>query len=89
MKTVILSEYLFLHFNRGEWDREACFRSWGSSTEVFSWDSLCDMELDLPPVEIQQKYVDIYNAMIANQQLKYFDICIRQKKFLNILTELT
>ncbi len=68
MKTVILSEYLFLHFNRGEWDREACFRSWGSSTEVFSWDSLCDMELDLPPVEIQQKYVDIYNAMIANQQ---------------------
>lgn len=68
MKTVILSEYLFLHFNRGEWDREACFRSWGSSTEVFSWDSLCDMELDLPSVEIQKKYVDIYNAMVKNQQ---------------------
>lgn len=36
MQTIVLPEYLFLHFNRGEWDREACFRSWGSSTEVFS-----------------------------------------------------
>ena len=59
---------MFLHFNRSEWDREACFRSWGSSTEVFSWDALCEMEVDLPPIGIQQKYVDIYNALCANQQ---------------------
>ena len=65
---MVLPEYLFLHFNRSEWDREACFRSWGSSTEVFSWDALCDMALELPPLSIQQKYVDIYNAMVANQQ---------------------
>lgn len=67
-KTTLTAEYLFLHFNRSEWDREACFRSWGSSTEVFSWSALCDMEIDLPPLDIQQKYVDVYNAMIANQQ---------------------
>lgn len=24
----VLAKYLFLHFNRSEWDREACFRSW-------------------------------------------------------------
>lgn len=65
---VILPDYLFLHFNRSEWDREACYRSWGSSTEVFSWDALCDMQLDLPSLDIQQKYVDVYNAMLANQQ---------------------
>ena len=65
---MVLPEYLFLHFNRSEWDREACFRSWGSSTEVFSWDALCDMALELSPLSIQQKYVDIYNAMVANQQ---------------------
>ena len=65
---VVLADYLFLHFKRDEWDREACFQSWGSSTEVFSWETLCDMEVDLPPLPIQQKYVDIYNAMIANQQ---------------------
>lgn len=68
MKSVVLADYLFLHFKRDEWDREACFQSWGSSTEVFSWDTLCDMEVDLPPLPIQQKYVNVYNAMIANQQ---------------------
>lgn len=64
----VLSEYLFLHFNRQEWDREACYRSWGSSTEVFSWDALCEMELVLPPLPVQQKYVAVYRAMCANQQ---------------------
>ena len=64
----VLAKYLFLHFNRSEWDREACFRSWGSSTEVFSWDALCEMEVDLPPIDIQRKYVAVYNAMLANQQ---------------------
>lgn len=64
----LLPEYLFMHFNRSEWDREACFHSWGSSTEVFSWDALCEMEIYLPPIDIQQKYVNVYNAMIENQQ---------------------
>lgn len=67
-RTEVLPEYLFLHFNRSEWDREACYRSWGSSTEVFSWDALCEMEIYLPSINIQQKYVDIYNAMLANQR---------------------
>ena len=68
MKLIVLSDYLFLHFNRSEWDREACFQSWGSSTEVFSWSTFCDMCLDLPSIGIQQKYVDIYNAMVENQK---------------------
>lgn len=68
MKHIVLPQYLFLHFNREEWDREACYRSWGSSTEVFSWNSLCEMELSLPSIETQQKYVDIYNAMVENQK---------------------
>lgn len=68
MKDIVLADYLFLHFKRDEWDREACFQSWGSSTEVFSWETLCDMDVDLPPLPIQQKYVDVYNAMLANQK---------------------
>lgn len=68
MTDIVLPEYLFLHFNRSEWDREACYRSWGSSTEVFSWNALCEMELILPSLSIQQKYVAIYKAMVANQQ---------------------
>ena len=68
MRDKVLSEYLFFHFNRAEWDREACYRSWGSSTEVFTWEALCEMELDLPSITVQQKYVDIYNSMLANQR---------------------
>ena len=68
MEDVVLADYLFLHFKRDEWDREACFQSWGSSTEVFSFETLCDMELNLPPLIVQQKYVNVYNTMLANQQ---------------------
>ena len=68
MRDKVLSEYLFLHFNRAEWDREACYRSWGSSTEVFTWEALCEMEVLLPSIRVQQKYVNIYNAMLENQR---------------------
>lgn len=67
-KDVVLPDYLFMHFKRDEWDREACYQSWGSSTEVFSWQALCDMEIYLPSIEIQQKYVNVYNAMLENQK---------------------
>lgn len=68
IQEIVLSDYLFLNFKRDEWDREACYQSWGTSTEVFSWDSFCDMEIALPPISIQQKYVDVYNAMLENQK---------------------
>lgn len=63
-----LPEYLYIYFNRKEWDRNACFCSWGSSTEVFSWIALCSMDIELPSIEVQQKYVDIYQGMVANQK---------------------
>ena len=62
------SEYLFMYFNRPEFDRYSRFNSWGSARETFSWDDMCDIENDLPPLPIQRKYVDVYNAMVANQQ---------------------
>jgi type I restriction enzyme S subunit len=63
---IVIPTYLFLHFNRKEWDREACFCSWGSSTELFSWNAICDMKLTLPSIEQQRKYVDIYLALQSN-----------------------
>ncbi len=60
--------YLFMFYNRPEFDRYSRFNSWGSAREVFSWDDMCDIEIDLPPLSVQQKYVDIYKAMVANQQ---------------------
>lgn len=68
MYSVVLPDYLFLHFKRDEWDREACYQSWGTSTEVFTWLALCDMSIDLPDIDIQKKYVAIYNSLLANQK---------------------
>jgi len=65
---VILSDYLFMYFNRPEFDRYARFNSWGSARETFSWEDLCDIDIELPSIEIQRKYVDIYNAILANQR---------------------
>ncbi len=65
----VIPSYLYMHFNRLEWDREATYKSWGSSTEVFSWEALCSMEYEFPEIKIQQKYVDTYKAMLVNQRL--------------------
>lgn len=62
------SDYLFMYFNRSEFDRYARFNSWGSARETFDWDAMCDIDIELPDITTQKKYVDIYKAMIANQQ---------------------
>jgi len=61
-------DYLFMFFNRPEFDRYARFNSWGSARETFDWSEMCDIEIELPPIDIQQKYIDIYNAMVSNQE---------------------
>ena len=65
---LLLSDYLFMYFNRPEFDRYARFNSWGSARETFDWDTMCDIDIDLPDLATQQKYVAIYKAMVANQQ---------------------
>lgn len=67
-KELLLSDYLFMYFNRPEFDRYSRFNSWGSARETFSWEDICDISIELPSIEIQQKYVDIYNAMLENQK---------------------
>lgn len=67
-KNILLDTYLFMYLSRKEWDRYAEFISWGSSTEVFDWTYFCDEEISLLPIDIQRKYVAVYNAMLANQQ---------------------
>jgi len=62
-KDKLLPNYLYLYFNRYEWDRYACFNSWGSSTEVFTWNELCRMEIPLPSVAEQQKVVNVWRAL--------------------------
>ena len=65
---VIIPTYFFMIFLSKEKDRLGWFYSDGSIRSNLDWDRFCEMELNLPDLPTQQKYVDIYNAMMANQQ---------------------
>lgn len=57
--------YLFLQFNRNESDRYGWFLSDGSIRSNLDWDRFCDIEIPLPPIEVQQELVDAYNGIKA------------------------
>ena len=63
---IILSDYLFIFFNRPEFDRYSRFNSWGSARETFSWEDFCDIDITLPSISQQRKYVDVYLALQNN-----------------------
>lgn len=58
-------EYLSLIFKGNEFDRYAIFNSWGSARETFDWSVLCDTQIPLPDIYIQQELVDTYNGLKA------------------------
>mgnify|MGYP002521238519 CR=1 FL=1 len=65
-KDLLIPEFLFIFFNRPEFDRYSRFNSWGSARETFSWEDFCDIDITLPSVEQQRKYVDVYLSLQKN-----------------------
>lgn len=65
---IVSPEYLNLFIKRDEFARKCWFEAIGSARNYFRVGNLSEFEIDLPPLPIQQKYVDIYNAIKANQQ---------------------
>lgn len=70
----LLPEYLYLYFQRTEFDRYARFNSWGSARETFDWADMCDVKLPIPSIEKQEAIVTIYHTLETrkriNEQLK-------------------
>lgn len=67
-KKRINPEWLYMYFRRDEFYREVTFRNFGSQRPEFNFNDMSEIMIPLPDLPTQQKYVDIYNAMIANQQ---------------------
>jgi len=67
-KNIILPEYLNLFIKRDEFARLCEFIGWGSAREYCRVGDISDVEISLPPLSVQQKYVNIYNAMLENQR---------------------
>lgn len=74
---ILIPEYLYIFFNRPEFDRYSRFNSWGSARETFSWEDFCDIDITLPSIEQQRKYVDVYLSLqnnLATYQSKVDDL---------------
>lgn len=87
---VLLSDYLFIFFNRPEFDRYSRFNSWGSARETFSWEDFCDIDITLPSIEQQRKYVDVYLSLqnnLATYQSKVDDLKLVCDGYLDQLKE--
>ena len=67
-KRIIDPTWLYIYFRRNEFLREVTFRNFGSQRPEFNFEDMSDIIIPLPDLPTQQKYVDIYNAMVANQQ---------------------
>lgn len=65
----ILPEYLAMWLSRKEFDRYARFNSWGSARENFSFDDMCNVEIPIPSIEIQQSIVDIYKVYLQRKEI--------------------
>lgn len=74
---IIIPEFLYMFFYRPEFDRYSRFNSWGSARETFSWEDFCDIDITLPSIDQQRKYVDVYLALqnnLATYQSKVDDL---------------
>lgn len=56
-ESLLSHEYLDLFFKRSVFDRYVRFHSWGSATEFFTFENMCDVEILLPPIKDQEKIV--------------------------------
>lgn len=64
----ILPEFLMMHFMRPEFDRYAGYICDSSIRGGLEWDRFCDVEIPIPDITEQQKYVALYKALQKNQQ---------------------
>lgn len=67
-KKIINPIWLYIYFRRAEFCREVTFRNFGSQRPEFNFNDICDIVIPLPDIEIQKKYVNVYNAMLKNQK---------------------
>lgn len=69
IKSKLLPEYLYLFFNRKEFDRYARFHSWGSARETFDWDDMCNVKLPIPDLQVQDAIVTMYRTLESRKKI--------------------
>lgn len=64
----LLAEYLMMWFHRPETDRYGWFISDSSVRASLDYERLCEIEIPIPAIDEQKKYVAIYQGLLNNQR---------------------
>lgn len=64
----LIPEYMMMWFQRPESDRYGWFISDSSVRASLEYDRLCEIEIPIPNIEEQKKYVALYKGILANQK---------------------
>ncbi len=65
----LLPEYLMMQFQRPEFDRRAWTYCDSSVRGGLEWERLCDIQIPIPHIDEQRKYVALYKALLENQKV--------------------
>lgn len=65
----LLPEYLMMQFQRHEFDRRAWTYCDSSVRGGLEWERLCDIEIPIPDIDEQRKFVALYNGLLTNQKV--------------------
>lgn len=68
-KAKLNPQFLLLWFKRSEFDRYARYVSKGSAHEFFEFDEMCRVKIPLPPPEVQQAIVNLYNCAEESKKI--------------------
>jgi len=65
----LLPEYMMMWFQRPESDRYGWFISDSSVRASLDYERLCEIEIPIPHIDEQRKYVNLYKALLSNQKV--------------------
>jgi len=86
----IIKEYFFILLKSTEKDRYFWFHTDSSIRQGLSWEDFCDIDITLPSIDQQRKYVDVYLSLqnnLATYQSKVDDLKLVCDGYLDQLKE--
>lgn len=63
-----LPEYMMMWFQRPESDRFGWFISDSSVRASLEWERFCEIQIPIPAINEQRKFVSLYNGLLTNQK---------------------
>lgn len=65
----LLPEFLMMEFQRPEFDRRAWTYCDSSVRGGLEWERFCDIQIPIPDINEQRKFVALYNGLLTNQKV--------------------